>query len=560
MDLYTTDKIYSFGLEPENEIDFEHWTSQKGVVDYLEHEAKDEYIIIYASLPHTFIYSVFIPNVEINEKAIEDLKEWDCDPYSLWGVGDSSRIEHSLSGSRSEILNAGEQIVFGRSFKVINNDKSYYELNQKLVHALGIHYVEENDAWCKLDKHGDVVDVFKVLKINDRYPGNQTRIIIYAKREELSKYVNIEDLTLIRMFDFTRYKSDEFVSWDNNCESKEFGNSTSVYGSLSITPGIGSYSRGFQLVDLSVPKEQSGGIFSDKEYKKYCSYIARDWRSNTIKKISCHPDCWVNQFTESNLPYDITPAFFNPEVLLKYKSDREKYKLGDRSISCRDTWHLETFDVNAAGQVHTYLVYLSKLPYEEQLHWKQYNEEPKALLSERAFITDIKGEWDEIYDPLLSLKQKLRNLSGEGAPWWTLRDKDALDKVQYVYTKSKDEWDDEILNLDQLLIEGLNKKWLSKRAEDLDCEFKEDDGTLNLLEVVLVTLDFEEKHAKKIMEPFRVVHKLRSIKAHTSGTKAEIARKNALKEHGSFKKHFEKICVDCDKSVGIITEEFKRSS
>ncbi len=560
MDLYTTDKIYSFGLEPENEIDFEHWTSQKGVVDYLEHEAKDEYIIIYASLPHTFIYSVFIPNVERNEKEIEDLKEWDCDPYSLWGARYSSRIEHSLSDSRSKILSAGEQIVFGRSFEVINNDKSYYELNQKLVHALGIHYVEENDAWCKLDEQGGVVDVFKVLEINDRYPRNQTGIIIYAKREELSKYVNIEDLTLIRMFDFTRCKSDEFVSWDNNCESKEFGNSTSVYGSLSITPGIGSYSRGFQLVDLSVPKEQSGGIFSDEEYKKYCSYIAYDWKSKTIKEISCHPDCWVNQFTESNLPYDITPAFFNPEVLLKYKNYREKYKLGDRSINCRGSWHLETFDVNAAGQVHTYLVYLSRLPYKEQLQWKQYNEAPKAPLSERAFITDIKGEWDEIDDPLLSLKQKLNNLYDERAPWWTLRDEDALDKVHYPHTTSMDEWANEILNLDQLLIEGLNKKWLSKKAEDLGCEFNEKDGTLNLLEVILVALDLEEKHVKKIMEPFRVVHKLRSIKAHTSRTKAEIARKNALKEHGSFKKHFENICVDCDKSVGIITEEFKRSS
>jgi hypothetical protein len=95
-------------------------------------------------------------------------------------------------------------------------------------------------------------------------------------------------------------------------------------------------------------------------------------------------------------------------VLLKYKADSEKYRLQDRSISCRGAWHLDTYDINEAGQIHTYLIYLRNLPYEEQLYWKAFNEEPKAPISKRAVATDFEGSWDLEYDSLQSLKMARR--------------------------------------------------------------------------------------------------------------------------------------------------------
>ncbi len=564
MNLYNLNKIYSLEQEPENKVDFDNWVSQKEVVDYLENEAKDDYIIIYAILPHTIIHSLFIPNTRLNEEEIENLKQWNFNRDSLWAISYSSDdvwVAPPLSSERDKILSTGEQIVFGRSFECINNNECYYELNQKLAHVLEVHYVEERKSWCKLDDQGDIVEVFKLFEINDHLPKNRTGIIICAKREELSEYISIENLTLIRMFDITRFKLDNFRGWADNRESEDFGKLTLIYGSLSITPGVDSYSRGFQLVDLSIiPKEQivnRGWGREDNSHKKYCSYIAYDWKNNMVSEISCDPACLSNYFTESDLPFGMTPAFFNPEVLSKYKNDRAKYTLSDSSITCRSVWSLETFDVNSAGQVHTYLVYLSRLPYKEQCYWQQHNEKPKAPLSERAFITDFEGRFDKIYDPLPSLKRKLHNLYDKGEHWWTLRDENALGKVHYPYTESTDEWADEILNLDQLLIEGLEEKWLRKKAKELGCNPKNQDGTLKLLEAILVALDFEER-AKGIMTPFHVVHKLRSIKAHVSGAEAKRERKKALTEHGSFKKHFEKICGDCDESVGIITEALKK--
>jgi hypothetical protein len=113
------------------------------------------------------------------------------------------------------------------------------------------------------------------------------------------------------------------------------------------------------------------------EEKQYASFITHDWRHDEIREISCAPGATASYFDDSDLPFEISPVFFKPEVLLRYKADRDKYSFSGRSIYCRGSWSLETFDINDAGQVHTYIRYLGYLPYEEQLYWRSYNEPPE---------------------------------------------------------------------------------------------------------------------------------------------------------------------------------------
>src|SRR6185312_15144701 len=223
-----------------------------------------------------------------------------------------------------------------------------------------------------------------------------------------------------------------------------------------VEPGYASYLRGVQLVRSSVSREQiiRRHGYMEVEERQYASFIAQDWKNNVIREILCAPGATANYFTKSDLPFELSPAFFKPEVLLKYKADSEKYRLKGRSISCRGAWSLQTYDINDAGQVHTYLVYLRSLPYEEQLYWKSYNEEPKAPISKRAFTTDFEGEWDLEYDPLNSLIQAIGDLNLDQVPWWTLRAENLRDQLHYPVTTSADEWATEILNLDQLVVEG----------------------------------------------------------------------------------------------------------
>jgi hypothetical protein len=106
MNLFNFDEINSFAIKPEDNTNFNHWILQKDVLQYLENEANDEYIIIYASLPYTFIHTVLIPDVEPEKPIVDDLLKWNnCNPFSSWGISCSSNsvcIEPPLSNCSSD--------------------------------------------------------------------------------------------------------------------------------------------------------------------------------------------------------------------------------------------------------------------------------------------------------------------------------------------------------------------------------------------------------------------------------------------------------------------------
>ncbi|WP_375185604.1 hypothetical protein [Pseudoalteromonas sp.] len=556
MNIYDLSSLKLLFDEPSSDSDLHLWYQQTDVCDFLSSDESDEYILLYASLPHVFLHAILLPETHTQKENFENLIRWSGSPFSSWGVSCSSEdvtIENPLSSFGDKALSYGEQIIFARSFEGINGGETYYEINQKIAHSLELHYVAERKSWCKLDSHGEIDEVIKIVKIDK--DKNEVGTVICAKKNVLGEYAGIEGLKLFRMFDFTRYKTGDFNGWGSERDPIEI-NSNNIFGSLNVVKGIGSYFKGFQISDIATPKCLiiSNVWGNSEEEKEYCSYIAQDWKNKEIKEISCNPSCLANYFIESDLPFEITPAFFKPEVLLKYKTDRDRYTLNSRSVDCRGAWELKTFDVNSAGQVHTYLIYLSHLPYEEQLHWKQYNESPKAPISKRAMENDIEGKWSSDYDALLSLKDKLDKLNIKRVPWWKLRDKNAPDKVHYPYTSSRDEWAEEILNLDQLIVEGLEEKWLRRKAKELNLNPDARLRALKLIEVILVGVGFETEHAREIMTPFHVVHNARSIlKGHTLGQEAEELRKNAITDYGSYKNHYEKICSDCDESLEVIT-------
>lgn len=563
MDIINPSAVLSLSKEPNDAESFNKWIEQNDICPFLEKEIQDEYIILYASLPYTFINTALIPTTDFDKSDIQDLLKWDVSPDSSWSEvysSDSVWIERPLASSDSKLLSQGEQILISRYFERDSSKHPYYELSQKITHILDIHFIAERDAWCKLNKFGDIEDVVKITRIDSTSRGDKGTIIS-MQRKALGKYVTLTDLTVLRMFDFTRYKRGSFGGWHNGTEkSLEGGNN--IFGRLVIEPGYGSYARGIQIADIRTDKQKLIDEVwrrpTGEGRKEYATYIAYDWKNKVIKEISCNPAGLGNYFVKSDLPFGTSPAFFRPEVLSKYKSDREKYQLRSRSVSCRGAWELKTFDINDAGQVHTYLVYLGNLPYEEQLHWKQYNEEPKAPISARAFKTDFEGEFYEEEDPLENLKHKLYELNEMNVKWWVLRDPQAIDKVHYPYTTSKDEWAEEILNLDQLLIEGFEEKWLRRKAQDLGRTPDDRFRSLKLIEECLVGVAFDEDHARRILGPFHDVHNLRSkLKGHTSGQEAAQIRKDALRDFGSFRKHFENLCTRCDDSLKMIINAFK---
>jgi hypothetical protein len=559
--------VNKLSTAPESRKEFDSWVELKDAVPFLRDNVNRDQIILDVSANGAFMHATVVPISNVDPPDIEDLMSWDLSAWSSWGIdvhysrgkAKSISISEPLDGSsRCKSFRHGERLVFPRVFDGRQDDKHYREILQKFAHVFDLHFVQERHAYCRLDKDGDVEEVVRIIEIPGR-GGRWGTTVVTFNRDILDQYLAMTNSVLLMAFDFTRTDPRGFGGWRDVGHEEKVAENDFFYRS-HVEPGQASYMRGIQIVRSGVTKEALIAMHDRPvaEPREYASFIAWDFKDKIIREISTAPDAIANYFTKSELPFEMSPAFFKPEVLLKYKSNLEKYRLEDRSISCRNAWSLETYDINEAGQVHTYLIYLQRLPYDEQLYWKSYNEKPKGSISERALTTDFVGDWYTGYDALASLKEFVRQLDRLQVPWWTLRSEQLLARVHYPVTTSPDEWSNEILNLDQLLIEGFETKWLRKTANELGRNPDAKYQSLKLIEECLMALGFEEAHARSITAPLHNLHSLRTkLKGHAPGEDAPNIRKEAIAQHGSYGKHFRALCGECDEGVRTIAEQFK---
>jgi hypothetical protein len=249
----------------------------------------------------------------------------------------------------------------------------------------------------------------------------------------------------------------------------------------------------------------------------------------------------------------MSPAFFNAEVLHRYKADPEKYDLDDRSIHCRGTWSLQTFDINSVGQVHTYLRYLGMLPYKEQVYWQSFNEWPKGPLSARAIATDFKGDFFYGYDPLNTLKRTVLQLDEKKPSWWQPRSEELRKAVHNPATGSAAEWGDEILALDHLINEGFRLKELRALAKELGRPLEDGWKVFKLLEECLRGRGVGDPEVIDSVNALRSVRDLRNVlKGHAAPDKRRLFERDAIRNFGSFRAHFENLADNTNKSLDLI--------
>jgi hypothetical protein len=79
--------------------------------------------------------------------------------------------------------------------------------------------------------------------------------------------------------------------------------------------------------------------------------------------------------------------------------------------------------------------------------------------------------------------------------------------------------------------------------------------SLKLVEECLIGHGFKDDRAKQITAPLHQLHDLRSkVKGHASGQEAAEIRRETLKQHGTFRKHLEVVCAECDEAVKTISD------
>ena len=549
MDVCRLDQLINFCSAPLNKKEFTDWVSQNDVVDFLDRDACDDNIILHVSVKTMLLNTVLVPTKELEDFDPSELSSWEHDHQGGWSVWsgkerDKSWLEPPMKSSRPNALKTGEQLLFKRSFHGVKERENYIEISEKFLQVMDLHYMHELNAWCKLDSNGDIDEIIKVHKLEA--DGVSIGTVVSIRHSVLAEYCDLTETAVVRLFDVDRIDYPNFTRWSSDPE--EIIEDRGIYGKRKVMPGHASYFRAAQIFLLKHD--------SHEDEKQYASFVAQDLKNERTEEISCSPESIDNYFTESEKPYEMSPAFFNAEVLLKYKSDTDKYSLKERSISSRAGWYLKTYDINEAGQVHTYLGYLQNLPYSEQLHWKQYNEHPKSSISDRARTNDFEGNfYNDGHYPVKDLKRKLDHLDDEGVSWWKMKNRSVKDSLHPVVTKSVDEWKEEILKLDQVLIEGLVKKSLKAKAKELGQNPPDRDRELKLVEWCLLGCGFDAEHAYEVMTPLHEAHHQRSVlKGHIPGQTAEQIRSDAIKQFGSLGGHFNDLCERCLDSLNTIHE------
>lgn len=501
------------------------WHKYQDVVQFLMASQKNEVpMLVQEGLGEggsLVMNSYIVPSARLDENHVDDLLGWNFPVIGENGYGSGHSTKNGISEPEifepmlsvgSHILEGSDPVFFVRRFNGFSTE-NYYELNQKVEHVSVIHWVPEKKAWCTLNDQGDVVPLARILIEDDI-------TCCTFDRELLDRYLYFADACLVRVFYIQRGTGWEMTHKAEKDAQLVHAKSDDIHArrmiySLGGTPNA-SILRGVQIIRCSLNKDEMHDKLENRVPREYASFIIHDFKHGLIKEWSSAPSQLDNYFKDSGLPLETSPAFFRPDLLAHYKQDPSRFTIERAFIRCRGGWSIP-YSVNDERQVTAYICDLSALPYQEQVRWKSFNEEPKAPLSEAAYKKDFLASWEFDYDPLISLQDilatfPLSDSTGNPAPLWQMpkvSETRTASFLNYVLTESRKEWEDQILALAQIVIDGLNTKHINSVAEERGCRDTKLASSKQMMKV-LETAGIPEDERAAISDPLAELWKLRS--------------------------------------------------
>lgn len=546
---------------PKSTDELARWRRAEGHLGLLRQDARYNEVILFTSTQGiAYIHAVLVSENDVTPPEPDDLLDWNSTPsesrvgYQYTVVQGSANIEvpavydveyYNYDPRPTKLLIA-QQLVFGRPRHDLEEHTVSYEMLQEFTHFADVHWRPDQNAYCGLDENGDLEAVVSVTNRNHLEPIT----LVTCKREPLELFLAASGKALLRFFDFTMIKTSEFNSWEGAVKERINGLDDLFYNRY-IHPKGHAYTRGAQIVRCITPKQELFRLLieppSRRTERQFVSFMIKDWRNNTITEVSTDPTHTSNYFEAKNntLPFEVSPAFFRPEVLTKYKANRDKYTVDEpgRRIVCRGTWDLRSYGVNNAGQVHAYICDLRMLPYQEQMYWRSYNEEPKADISKRAYENDFLGEAASESTPFEDVYFILTRWSKLKLDWWRIPDVATLLRVNTPIANNRDEWADAMLELMKVTVEKFRRSELRRLLDKQMIEYDiEKDGSLTLLEKLLAENCITAgRHFQ--LSALREAQRIRTkVRAHSSGTEADLISRDALQNYGTYRSHFEDLC------------------
>ena len=551
-------RLQELNAPPVGADDFDKWLAADQYIDLLYDNLSNDEIIVHAFHEHTFIHGVIVDEIALAELDRQHLLHWhpnhsdpratySYDPHNL-SIIEQDNVWSKISTPRTPSL------VFLRSFHGSKRDDATYpEVLQEFVHANEGHWLDSENAFCKYNESGDLEHV---ATVSTDYSGDRYCGLVTLARLPLERYLAATRSALVLVFDFMLLRFDDFDRWPDGPEDTHYFTGGIAYRQ-KIDPQKASYTRGIQIIKPtrtnSVLAQEYVNQFNRNNTGPYEEFIIHDWRNGKVTTATTDPESTTNYFNahDNSLPYETSPAFFNPEVLAKYKADPEKYTVDDTGITCRNAWSLKEYDLNDAEQVHVYICDLRDLPHSEQSYWKTFNEQPKSGLSQRVIDRDFKAKIPETPRPLIRVRDIVSRWDRSDFDWWTSRGNQLLTRVNTPISTSRAEWGQEFMSLDQLVVEGFRIRGLRPLLRARSIGFETGERSISLIEKLLRANGDLEENEK--LSGLRTVHQIRSkVPGHASGSEADELSDNALSEHGSYLAHFEHLCDEVADELTLI--------
>lgn len=293
-----------------------------------------------------------------------------------------------------------------------------------------------------------------------------------------------------------------------------------------------TFSRVLGKVILTPPEIEKAGVWpfeEDTEVPDVSFVIDIDEDGRSVEFTS-EPSKLANYFgANPEAPNYLTAVYFRREVLAKYFAEPERYTVSDGRLSCLGLWSCR-IDNDLTDYVVVFLGDLGRdLPYEERLHWRQFNIPPEGGGSETNFRRSFLAQFTEPKAPDLVFKNEYERLSSDwlkkfGWPFYLpLREGDAhlLNTLRIPVTNSQAELDEQVLHMTKLLVDSLNEKEIAQAAGVMP------EGTKGIgkLQAFFASTDFEG--GESIVQFLKDLQQLRSTgSGHRKGAAydKEVAR------------------------------------
>jgi hypothetical protein len=301
--------------------------------------------------------------------------------------------------------------------------------------------------------------------------------------------------------------------------------------------------------------------------KKFATFIIdRDEQGKNIES-TCNEKELSNYFTDRGTPHFLTPVFFRREVLVKYYQEPSRYRVSDSGVGCLDLWHLP-IDITEEELVQVWLGDLGRIPYKEQLHWRQFNIPPRGKITRHRWLRDFMAEFaDPTDDPIYYFRVAFEEVQRETRARYNDdlfqgldgKDKYAYEALHLPLTEEWKEFDEQVQALAKVTTDSLNIDLLSRESgQKIDGKLIK--GSIDLLGAYLNGIGVTEEIRKQILYALHAIQTIRSTgAAHRKGSNFNKALQRFQLDNLSNRAKVKKLVTDLTRALSLIAEAIRKT-